>query len=313
MRELLRRPAWLFSTLVLGIGWASVASAIVIRDDSAVAAYDALATQNQFQAAGYLGHPGAPQSFCSGVLIAADKFLTAAHCLANPDGTFTEIANNLTVGFDLNFPAGGLPANNVSAFFVNPAYSGEGGARQYDVAVVELSEAIVGVTPASIWLANPVGLLGTMIGYGDQANGFGNPLIGANDRLGAQNIIDISAPTIRTDFDKPDGTTSSFGATLPVYLEGTTAGGDSGGPLFASRLGQELLVGDVSGGFNPFNPDAPSQYGDVSIWAPLRDPVNVGFLESLNQPIRFVPDPPTFALLGIGLAGLGFNRRRRAR
>ena len=62
---------------------ARTAQAIYIRHDTPVALYNALALAPQFQAAGYLGTVGAVTSFCSGTLIAPDKFLTAAHCVAN--------------------------------------------------------------------------------------------------------------------------------------------------------------------------------------------------------------------------------------
>ena len=298
----------LVATCAMTLAWTSDTMAIFIRHDVPVAHYSALATRAEFQAAGYLGIPGSGGSSCSGTLVAPDKFLTAAHCI---DGDFNGVpdraANMLVVGFDVNFPAGGLPAHNVSDQFIHPNWGLLGGAPAivFDVAVLELAAPIVGITPATISLADPLGQLGTMIGYGAQGDGLGNALIGANSRLGAQNILDErSLPLIITDFDNPNGTTNTFGDAFPVALEGSACFGDSGGPLYVGGF----LVGDVIGG------GVNCGYGNFVVWAPLRHPTNVAFLESLDLNMQIIPEPSTWLLLGTGLLGvLGYAWRKRKR
>lgn len=83
-----------------------------------------------------------------------------------------------------------------------------------------------------------------------------------------------------TDFDSPVGEAGynpgagSFdfdlydGAALPN--EGTTAGGDSGGPLIADRaFAKPVVVGVLSGGSRLFGPQPFSSYGTTSFYQPL--------------------------------------------
>lgn len=305
-REIKRLKSTLMTAtcaVALSVGWVSDAAAIFIRDDVAVGSYNGLAADVRFQAAGYLGTAGGSGSFCSGTLIGASTFLTAAHCVDyNFDFILDDTPGTLVVGFDVNFPLS-LPSYNVLSISIHPGWNG---APQYDLALIELTAAILGITPAIISLHDPIGQLGTMIGYGVQRNGLGVALIGANSRLGAQNIINQSGPDIQTDFDHPNGTTNSFGDVFPVALEGTTAPGDSGGPLFAVYGGNDVIVGVLHGGFNPFG--VASGYGDISIWASLRDPANVAFL---HNRIHGVPEPSTLPLLLAGLLGAIYARKWR--
>src|SRR5262249_7051161 len=77
-----------------------------------------------------------------------------------------------------------------------------------------------------------------------------------------------------------------FNLTIPTStLEGATAGGDSGGPVFIQTAAGLVQIGEVSGGVNPVNKDKPSEYGDVSAWTPL-----ALFLDWIaqNNPLRQV-------------------------
>ena len=70
------------------------------------------------------------------------------------------------------------------------------------------------------------------------------------------------SPTRSYDFDLYDG------AALPN--EGTTAGGDSGGPLIADQaFAKPVVVGVLSGGSRFFGPQPFSSYGTTSFYQPL--------------------------------------------
>jgi len=236
-------------------------------------------------------------------------------------GTVTPAAT-ITTGFSANVPAT-IPSGNVANVVVNPFWYDEtGGDAIHDQALLILSSPVTGVLPADIWLGNPVGMIGTLLGYGYQdtglgtastANGYGYNLPGATDLLAAQNMIDALDPTfgLESDFDNPAGTTSSLGSAIPLPLEGTTCFGDSGGPLFVSVNGQALLVGDLNGGAsNPYGPSC--YYGDVSNWSPLDNSENVSFIANNDPAADFVsPEPASAVLIGAGL--LAFVAVRRGR
>src|SRR5712671_498763 len=298
--------------------------AIYIRDDVAVAQYNNLAAQRQYQAVGYLGFAGAAFSFCAGTLVSPTAFLTAAHCLFDPISFNPRPANTLNVGFGANFPAGGLGANNVASYTIDPQFLLCSACGRYDVAVLELSAPVNNITPALVYLGDAVGYVGTIVGYGLQNDGNGNPLVGANNELAANNMIDgfgnfgfLQNLTYETDFDNPAGTTNTFGAAQPLPLEGNPCPGDSGGPLFANVAGNEILAGALSlRGANAFDPD-PSHlcnYGSVAQYSYLADPITVAYLEDLNLGIGFVlvPEPSSLALplVFFGLSGLALVRWR---
>src|SRR5262249_45570809 len=61
---------------------------------------------------------------------------------------------------------------------------------------------------------------------------------------------------------------NTFGLTVPTSpLEGGTAPGDSGGPVFIQTAAGLEQIGELQGRFNPFVPEG--KYGDISGWSPL--------------------------------------------
>jgi hypothetical protein len=291
--------------MALITGWTVEAMAIFVRDDVAVANYNNLATQPQYQAAGYIRDLGSTLlSFCSGTLVTPTVFLTAAHCVDSDVNHFSDVPpTDLFVGFDVNIPAAPT-TSNVASVSIHELWDGT---ALHDLAKLHLMAPLGGITPATLTTQNPFSLLGTMIGYGQQGNGLGAALVGANNRLGARNIIDGTLFPVQTDFDRPNGTTSSFGGNFPVALEGSPCFGDSGGPLFVAFGGNEMVVGVVHG--SPFgNPFGPlCQYGDRPVWVPLSDQANLAFLTSQGIPV--VPEPGSLLLVGAGLVGLALRSR----
>ena len=115
-----------------------------------------------WQAVGRINSAGyRKRDMCSGVLIAPDQVLTAAHCVAEPDGTLAQPA-------DFTFVAGWLrgeaaDAVTVKSIWVHPdAYATGGLNIRYDIALLAL-ERTAAVAPLPILKASgdaPFGIVG---------------------------------------------------------------------------------------------------------------------------------------------------------
>jgi hypothetical protein len=98
-----------------------------------------------------------------------------------------------------------------------------------------------------------------------------------------------------------------FPALPDAWLEGTTASGDSGGPLmvFDEDLGEWVLAGITSWGYNPTLPEGfsryDSRYGDVAFFTDLS--------RHADWIAATVPEPSVVWLVFWGVAG-GLGRRR---
>lgn len=219
-----------------------------------------------------------------------------------------------------------------------------------DLAVLTLSNPVTGRDPFLIFNepVEAVGDTAVTIGYGRSGIGSQGATEGSSTLVrAAQQVlefygagkgvipgtpgtlvdIDDTENIFSTDFDEPGdlpgdppkvdtfGTTDiaiPLSAALVAEFEGTTARGDSGGPLLILRNGRWVIAGVLSGGF-----PGGSRYGDISYWTGAGSPAAIAFLnQSTGGAAQYssdVPIPAAGGLLAAALAGLALLRRRRAR
>ena len=198
----------------------------------------------------------------SGTLIGENWVLSAAHV--------TEEDPALSMDFELGV-ASYQPAEVI--YHPDRVYAaGAGGG--YDIALVRLKTLVMDVEPATRYReTGEVGLLGTMVGFGQTGTGLTGHVEGTSGtKRAGHNMIDTLGPDegysdqyMGYDFDRPgDASESTLGDATPLQYEYLPAPGDSGGAVFVDVEGSPQLAGVISFTVTvrPMDWWADSDYGD---------------------------------------------------
>ena len=189
------------------------------------------------------------QAVCGGSVVAARKFLTAAHCVIGEDGRPRPPAAFAAYLGETHITLNPAHRHTFSAVAVHPDYAEDAGGQTNDVAVLTFASPVT--TPALDVVSPDDGALWApgrflwIIGWGDTFEG-------SND--GSADLREADIP-VRTDADCAEAYGGLFvAATMvcagdadPLGRSADTCQGDSGGPLLAG-LPPFVAAGVVSWG-----------------------------------------------------------------
>ncbi|MFD9906397.1 S1 family peptidase [Streptomyces sp. NPDC059063] len=214
------------------------------------------------------------RQFCGGSLVTPDTVMTAAHCLVDDAGKPLKpkdvqtavgrtVLSNTKQGKIRNVAKGGI--------LVHPRYLK--GQEAYDVAFINLSKPVTGISPIKL----PTQGTDSLLRPGQKATvtGWGNTdteLTHTPDRLRKVRVPILSHAECRTTYGEYDAKVN-----FCAGVEGKdSCQGDSGGPIFRTVPGREapIQIGVVSYGDGCGDQGAPGVYTSVSsakLWNTLGD------------------------------------------
>src|SRR5687767_2913833 len=213
----------LFIAVVLAIlAWAAPAQAITygVPDGTAHPNVGGLVSPDQYSDGTWL--------YCSGTLISATVFLTAAHC--------AEDGERVRVTFDTAYQDGDKVYTGT--FEADPLYS-QTQSDPHDIAVVVFDKAVKGIAPASLPKANSLSKLPsnqkfTAVGYGAYEV--------TNSPGGHQYLYDDVRMVATGTLNAVNNTWLRISGN-PATGDGGTCYGDSGGPNF---LGTTNVIAGIT-------------------------------------------------------------------
>ncbi|MFF1710300.1 S1 family peptidase [Streptomyces sp. NPDC058268] len=212
------------------------------------------------------------RQFCGGSLVTADTVMTAAHCLVDDAGKPTKPKKlQVAVGRTVLSASGQGQIRNVAkgGVVVHPRYLK--GQEAYDVAFIQLSKPVRGISP----IALPTQGTDALIRPGQKATvaGWGNTdakLPNTPDRLREVKVPILSHAECGTSYAEYDSKVN-FCAGVETK---DSCQGDSGGPIFRNVPGRRapIQIGVVSYGDGCGAQGAPGVYTSVSsskLWKTL--------------------------------------------
>ena len=263
------------------------ASAGIYRYDVPEERYKTLATKPQFDCVGKLYWKETRHGSC--VFIGGKYVLCAAHCfmesLTRPDTLhqgkalivvnkpYAEYVRDITRYF-VYFNGKKYQSKTVHIY---PGYLDHDMKHRDDIALIELSEPVTGITPAAI-CGTFDELHSDVVGVGYGVHGKANKpenIDTSCEKLAGENVIDSiggyrlnNHPTVMfCDFDNGSKECNKMGSAIPRPLEYICGGGDSGGGLFRkTKTGWELIGICHGAGIDVGQMMKTGYYGQVMGW-----------------------------------------------